>query len=419
MKRMLLLLAFVLLAAPPLPAAESLTLTEALATARANQPQLAGAREAVAGAEARTGQSLAAYYPHLDLTADWSKGRTYLTPLQAIRETELYSSAVNLHQTLYDFGRTAGTVATAREEATAAREGLAATGQEVDLRVKAAFYLLLAAEKQLAVLDETVRARRELYRQAAGFYAEGLRPKLDETRAEADLFSAESDRIRAENNRSLARVELATAMGLTDPIERPLTEPGGNDTPPAALAALKQQALAARPELKQLLARHRAAQGSVATARSGHLPILTATASSGYAARDFPPDGAIWSVGVNVTVPLFSGFSTVERVREAVAARRATEAQLHDLQLRISGEVEAAWLAVREARARLVSTGKEREAARESLQLATGRYREGVGTIIEMTDAQARALAAETAVVQAGYDCRIAEARLDRAVGNE
>jgi outer membrane protein TolC len=124
-------------------------------------------------------------------------------------------------------------------------------------------------------------------------------------------------------------------------------------------------------------------------------------------------------VGLNLTMPLFSGFSSVEQVREATANINAIAAQSSNLRLQIIKEAESAWLGVNEASARMVSTEKEVAAANENRALAEGRYHEGVGSIIEVTDAQSQALDAQTAHIQAVFDYYTAVARLDRAVGKE
>ena len=124
-------------------------------------------------------------------------------------------------------------------------------------------------------------------------------------------------------------------------------------------------------------------------------------------------------MGLNLTMPLFSGFSSVEQVREANANISAIEARQSNLKLQIIKEVESAWLGGNEATARMVSTEKEVAATNESQALAEGRYHEGVGSIIEVTDAQTQALDAQTAHIQAMYDYYISLARLDRAVGKE
>lgn len=404
---------------PTFAAAASLTLNEALTTALKNHPLAVEARENLAGAEARTGQALANYYPQISIAADWSRGRSFLTASESVKSIEVLSDALYLKQTIYDFGRSAGAVEAARGNSAAAAELLAVTRQELAFRVRAAYYLVLAAGMQVVTVKETLLAREEVFRQAREFFAEGIRAKVDVARAEADLHATRTLLIRAENNLEIARLELANAMGVPSLEDRVPVEPGLAAAAVPDRSLLQQDALANRAELKRLNALKDAAVGNLKTARSGYLPILSGTASVGYADRDFPPGGNVWAVGLNLTVPIFSGFATVEQEKEAVASLRAVEARENDLKLQIVKDVESAWLGVREASARIVSTEKEESAARENRALSMGRYQEGVGNIIEVTDAQSQALAAETAHIQAFYDYHTARARLDRALGKE
>ena len=418
MKKIFLLAGFLVSSATVAAAAEPLTLDEALATASKNHPQIEEAAAALAAAEARVGQARANYWPQVNLAADWSKGDTYLTALGAIRETEFASTAVVVRQNIYDFGRTAGATAAARGAREAADEGLGLSRQDVSFRVKATWYLALAAEKQVEASRQTVVAREKLAHQAAEFFAHGIRSRVEVARTEAALFAGKSLLIRAENNREIARLELAHAMGVETLGTRPLaaSEIAAADVP-ADVAALREEALAARKELKRVTALKESAAGSLQSAWSGYLPTLSGTASYGDAGQTVLPEGEVWTVGVNVSLPLFSGFATQSQVREAKAAMEGLTAQQRNLRIQVGKEVESAWLGVREAEARLEASAKEAAAARESERLATERYREGVGTIIDAVDAQAQALNAETAKIQAGYDREIALARLDRALG--
>lgn len=400
-------------------AAEPLTLDEAIATALKNHPQVIEAKENLLGAEARTGQALANYYPQISFAADWSKGRSFLTAQESIRQIEVNTEALYLKQTIYDFGRTSGAVDTARGNRDATDKALTVTRQDLTLRVKSAFYLLLATEKQVVAVKENVRAREEIFLQAQEFFNQGIRAKVDVARAEANLFAARTSLIRAENNREIARMELANAMGMASLGERPLDDPTQTLLPLPERDSSQQDAVRNRAELKQFAALKLAASGNLKSAKSSYLPVLSGVASVGYADRDFPPNGNVWGVGLNLTVPLFSGFSSVEQVREATAAINSIEARQNNLTLQIIKEVESAWLGGNEASARMVSTEKEVAAANESKALAEGRYQEGVGSIIEVTDAQSQALDAETSHIQAGYDYYTALARLDRAIGKE
>lgn len=408
-----------LLMTSSLNAAVSLTLDEALGTALKNHPQLIEAKENLKGAEAGTGLALANYYPQINISADWSKGRSFLTPLENIKDIEVQTDALYLKQTIYDFGRTSGAAATARGNSAAAGEALAITRQDIAFRVRAAFYLLLAAGKQVTATRETVEAREAVFRQAREFFSQGIRSKVDVTRAEANLYSAKTALIRAENNEEIGRIELANAIGVPSLGERTLVEPHSASVAVPEQNRVLREAFTNRSELKRLAALKAAATGALKTARSGYLPVLSGAASVGYADRYFPPGGNVWTVGLNLTVPIFSGFSTVEQEKQAAAALRAVEAQQDNLKLQIAKEVDSAWLGIREATARMASTEKETAAAEENRILAMGRYQEGVGSIIEVTDAQSQALEAETAHIQAAYDYQTALARLDRAVGKE
>ena len=412
------LLVFLLLS-QPLYAAPPLTIDEALTTALKNHPQLIEAKENLQAAEARTGQALANYYPQINIAADWNKGRSFLMPTESIKLTEAHTEALYLKQTIYDFGRTSGAVDAARYNRDATDKLLTLTRQDLALRVKSAFYLLLAAERQVAAVRETVRARTEVYRQSQEFFDQGIRAKVDVTRAEANLFSARTALIRAENNREIARVELANAMGIASLGERTVAEPSPVSlTVPERNQALRE-AMRNRAELQQLTALKLAASANLKSAKSSYWPVFSGTASIGYADRDFPPTGNVWGVGLDLTVPLFSGFSSVEQVREANATINAIEARNSNLRLQIIKEVESAWFGVSEASARIASTEKEVEATEENQALAEGRYHEGVGNIIEVTDAQSQALDAQTAHIQARYDYFTTLARLDRAMGKE
>jgi outer membrane protein len=400
-------------------AAEPLTLDEAVTVALKNHPQVVEARENLHGAEARTGQALANYYPQISIAADWNKGRIFMTPTESIKAAEVHTDALYLKQTIYDFGRTSGAVDAARSNSEAADKALAITRQDLALRVRSAFYLLLAAEKQVIAVSATVKAREDVYRQAQEFFNQGISAKVDVARAEANFYSARTALIRAENNREIARIELANAMGIASLGERSLVDLSPVAFPLPERRQVQQEAMSNRAELQQLAALKSAASANLRSAKGSYLPILSGTASIGYADRDFPPTGNVWAVGVDLTMPLFSGFSSVEQVREASANINAIEARNGNLKLQIGKEVESSWLGVNEAAARIASTEKEVAAANENQALAQGRYHEGVGNIIEVTDAQSQALDAETAHIQAVYDYHTASARLDRAAGKE
>jgi outer membrane protein TolC len=424
MKKSLLFLLLSLFCPAQAMATGPLTLDEVLTIAGKNHPQIEEASAALSASEARLGQTKASYWPQVNLSADWNKGDTFLTALGAVKDTEVSTIAVVARQNFYDFGRTAGATAAARENRDAAAEGVTVSRQDVAFRAKAAWYLVLAAERQVEASRKTVTAREGLARQAEEFFRHGIRARVEVARTEAFWFEGKSLLIRAESNRNLARLELANAMGLGSLEGRTLIDETAisdafADSTEEDLPSLRQEALQNRGELKQLSSLENAASASLRSARSGHLPTLSGTASYGEAAQSVLPEDQIWGLGVNLTLPLFSGFATQEQVREAEASIHGVKARQKNLRLQIAKEVESAWLEIGEARARFEASSKEAVAAEESLRLSMELYREGLGTLIAIIDAQAQAMNAETALIQAGYDRKIARARLDRALGRQ
>jgi outer membrane protein len=422
MKKTLFFLLLSFFCSAPAMATEPLTLAEVLTLAGKNHPQIEEASATLSATEARIGQAKANYWPQVNLAADWNKGDTFLTALGGVKDTEVTTIAVVARQNLYDFGRTAGATAAARGNREAAAEGVTVSRQDVAFRAKAAWYLVLAAEKQVEASRKTLAAREGLARQAEEFFRHGIRARVEVARTEAFLFEGKSLLIRAENNRNLARLELANAMGLGSLEERPLIDQetisdAFADSATEDLSSLRQEALQNRGELKQLSSLGDAASASLRSARSGHLPILSGTASYGEAAQSILPEDQIWGLGVNLTLPIFSGFATQEQVREAEASIHGVKARQKNLRLQVTKEVESAWLEIGETMARFAASSKEATAAEESLRLSMELYREGLGTLIAILDAQAQAMNAETALIQAGYDQKIAKARLDRALG--
>lgn len=402
-------------AQPPSP----LTIDEAVAAAVAGHPQVIEAAAGVDGSLARSDRAKAPYYPEIGLVADWNRGRNYFTHLNGSRDVEAITAGVTLRQNLYDFGRTAWSAEAGLKGHEAARELKSVVIKDIAFRAREAFHQLLAAEKQVKVVEENARLRSETLRQARELLASGKRTKLDVALAEAGSYAAESLFSRAESIREVARMELAMAMGSSVPVSRTLVEPKVSEGSDGDLTGMQRQALIQRPELRRLQALREAADGTMKSVRSGHLPLLSASASAGVADSSFFPDSGIWNIGVSLTVPLFAGYSTVNQEREALSQIRAIDAQSAGARMEVIREVEGAWFALRDAESRLESSGKERSAAREALDLQNARYRDGSASINDIAAAQAQVLAAETALIQARCDIGLARARLARASGAE
>ncbi len=431
----LALLALTPVAAAAGEAGGRLSLQQTMEIALKEHPSLKQSREKVTAAKYQIGSARAAYLPQVTYTYNVYWGNAFPATSGAVSggppglgsslggaTTDFYVNRFSLSQLIYDFGKTPGQINQSRAAFHQTEEDYAGNRQQVVLDARTAYFGYLAAQRARKVTEETVRQNQELVKQAQGFYQVGLKAKIDVTKAEANLYNAEADLIKAKNAVDLAKVTLMTAMGLqTFPYAG--VEDVMEVTPkPQSLAELKAQALNRRPEIVRNRYQQDFDKAAIRVARAGWFPTVSSLAAYGWSAPDSPFgstafDNKSWWVGAGVTLPLFDGLLTYNNVRTANANSRATLADAELLSQNINKEVEQRYLDLTAAWELIRATKKALEAARENYRLAQGRYQVGVGSIIEVTDAQVQFFQADLKFVRALYDYRVAEAQLDKAIG--
>ena len=412
-----------------------LTLKQAIAIGLREHPSLKESKERVSAAKYQIGSARAAYLPQFTFTNNLYWGNSFPATSGAAgtsgppglggvgaTTSDYYINRVSASQLIYDFGKTLGQIAQSRATYKQTREDYAGNRQQVVLDVRTSYFGYLAALRARKVTEETVRQNEELVKQARGFYDVGLKAKIDVTKAEANLYDAEASLIRAKNTVDLTRVTLMTAMGLKTWPYHGVEDVIEVTRQPQSLADLKARALNQRPEIVKNRYQQDYSQAALRVARSGWFPTLNTIAAYGWSGPDAPfgseaLENKSWWVGAGLTVPIFDGLLSYHNVKTANANIRATLANREVLSQNISKEVEQVYLDVNSAWELIRATKKALEAARENYRLAQGRYQVGVGSIIEVTDAQVQYFQADLRYVQALYDYRVAEARLDKAIG--
>jgi outer membrane protein len=410
-----------------------LTVDDTVRNALENHPSIKSAREKVGAQAAVLQQQFAAYYPTISFSNQYTLGNQ--SGSSSINAHGATSDSIQMSPTstwtLYNFGKREGAVQSARETLTATQYNLKTTADTVVLGVKQAYYSYLQAIALVRVREETVRDRDLIVRQAQAFFDVGTRAKIDLVRAQSNLFSAQSDLISAQNTMRVAWVTLKNAMGLPDFPEQPVAsipvaqvENSAVTTFPLNLEQSKSQAYSIRPELLSFDAQLRAQDQTIATNRRGHLPDFILDAN--YARRGsngsvnfletFPLQGS-WQTRLSLNIPIFDGLRTTYKVEESVRTYYSIRAQADQQKQQVALEVEQGYANLGSAQERIKATRAAEQAAKENLDLANGRYQVGVGSIIEVTDAQALYTGAEVDYVNSLYNYKIAEAQLLRAVG--
>jgi outer membrane protein len=411
------------------PTGQLLTIEDAVRIGLENHPRIRSSGERIGITEAQLGQQMAAYYPTVRLDNSY---RTSLSSTNGGNDhaADAFSSQAAFNLTLYNFGKRESTVQAARETVDATKQDYATTTQDIALAIKQSYYNYLTAIALVNVRKETVRNRDLLVKQAKGFFEVGTRAKIDVARAEANLYTAQADLIAAENAVKIAWVTLRNAMGSPRLPEQPVAEDSPEVVFTMNLAGARNVAFDERSELKSLEAQKRSSDQSIATQRRGHLPDIIFDASYGRRhvsdqldsktkinLNTFPLQPT-WSVQLSLTIPIFDGFRTTNRVEEALHSYNNVKALEENQRQQIALDVEQSYLRVVETQERINATQSAALAAKENVDLARGRYEVGVGSIIEVTDAETLYTDAQTTYIRTVYDYKIADAQLARAMGD-
>lgn len=384
-----------------------------------------------------------------------------------------YGADVSLSQTLFDFGRTAHRVAASRYDAAAAQHVAAASDAGVGLEARLAFYDALLSQRLERLAREVERQDEALVRAADARFQAGLTSRVDVDLARAALARARAARFSAEADTQAALQRLGTAMGLSAPPPAELedsvappyvpppgltdevtpaspsgavggpggpapiagspTAPGGTPLSGAArggppgvasqeeLRTLAAAAVRRRPEVLAAQALTHAAEADVESARSARRPLVRAIASAGWVNPGslIHDSNRYWSVGAAVSIPILSGGLLEAQEREARhhldAVRSAEQAQDN------AARLEAVRARLRlDALEQAVPAGEEQvRQSEDALRLARERYRTGLGSFLELQQAQLAYVQAETDDSRALYAREAGRAELDHALGRD
>jgi len=292
------------------------------------------------------------------------------------------------------------------------------TQQQVILGVRRAYYQALAQEDLVRVARESLDNQQKHLTQTEGLVRAGMRPDIDLARVRTDLANARVALINAESGVDLAKALLAQAMGVQPgPVRLQNEESAAIPGEDGAVAALVDVALAARPELASLERSRRAQEAAITAIKGAYGPALSATGTATEIGTNL--GGLVPNVGVGATLtwPILQGGFTTGQLHEARANLANINAQVDALRLQVEVDVNQAQLAVKNAKAAGVAVEEGIVNAREQLRLAEGRYTGGLGSAIELGDAQVAFTGTAAQSVQARYNLAIARAQLATALG--
>ena len=413
------------MAGPQVPARQagqamptSLSLKDAQALALKNSPQISVARLTALASQQVTREVRSSLWPTaaVDLTAVDANPGTRITA-GALNNPIIYQRAAAgamVSQLLTDFGRTTNLISSASLAAKAENQNAVATREQVLLAVDQAFYNALQTQAVLTVAQRTVGDRQTVADQVGALYKNKLKSELDFSFANVNLAQAKLLLLDAQDNDNAAMAALSAVLGFSNLQSFQLVEDTTPLTPPQGnVNDLISVAFAMRPEILALEFQSESAKKFQAAERDLLFPDIRALGAVG----DTPVRNPIVSnwygaVGVNVEIPVFNGFLYPARSREAALRARAEQERLRDLRDRIARDVRTSWLSATTAYDRLAVTQQLLEQSNLALNLAQARYKLGLGSIVELSQAQLQQTQAQISNAQAGYDYRLALAVL-------
>ncbi len=399
-----------------------LTLKEAEELAVRNHPQLSAALLTAQAANEVPTEANAARYPNFFGAATGAgaedNSRIAAGGLNNPIILSRAATGVGASQLLLDFGRTENLVASARLHAKAVGETAEATKAQVLFRVDRAYYLALRAQAVLKVAEQTVSARQLVVEQADAMQKSGLKSGLDVSIADYNLSEAKLLLARSRNDVRAAYAELSAAIGRSEELTFDLADeraPGVSLPDEASTVTL---ALSARPELSALKFDRDAAHKLVAAEKALKWPSVSAVWSAGIIPiHTSELAGHYNAAGVIVNIPIFNGRLYKAREAEADYRARAMEQTLRHEENRVARDVRVAWLGADAAAQRIGLAAQLVNRANEALSLAQERYRLGLSSIVELSQAQLNVTVAQLETANAKYDYLIELATLSYQSG--
>lgn len=409
--------------APAHGVVRTLTLKDAEQLALKNNPAIAVSRLLALASQQVTREARSALWPQAvtNLTGVDSHPGSRITA-GGLNNPIIYQRAAAgamVTQLITDFGRTTNLISSEDLAAKASDQNAIATQQQIRLAADQAFYNALQAHSVTTVAQETVGARQTVADQIQALYKSKLKSELDLSFANVNLAQAKLLLLDAQNNENAAMAALSAVLGYPNLQNYQLVEDTSPLTPPSAnVDDLITQAFAQRPELLALDYQYRSARKFQTAQRDLLFPTIRAAGAVGDTpVRDPVLSNWYGAVGVNIEIPIFNGFLYTAKAREASLRAQAANERLRDMRDTISRDVRSTWLNASTAYNRLTVTKQLLDQANLALDLSQTRYKLGLGSIVELSQAQLQQTQAQISNAQASYDYRLAEAVLRYEIG--
>jgi outer membrane protein TolC/biotin carboxyl carrier protein len=398
-----------------------LSLAEIVELGLRNNP---ATREAWANAQSAAavyGSERGAWLPSVDGDVSAARLKTTASQGRSAVQQSVLTPSVTLSYLLFDFGGRSGRVEGARQRLLSAGFTQNATIQDVVLQIQISYFqylasraLLQAQQTTLAEADTNLMAAEERRRVGVATIADVLQARTAVSQAQLNVQTTEG-------TLQTTRGALALALGLPANLSYDV-DISAALVPVAPLADSVESIIAAalrgRPDLAAARAETEAAQAAVGEIRAAQLPSLSFDATAGRTYATTIPDGAnSYSLSLGLTIPIFNGFSRQYDVRGARFDAEAAGARAKSLREQVVFQVFSSYYALQTATRRVRTAQDLIASADQASEVALGRYRAGVGTLLDLLAAQSALASARAQRVDARLSWSVSLAQLAHDAG--
>lgn len=398
---------------------KAINLAEIADTSLCNNPQTSEIWANARVQAAQLGIAKSAYLP--SLADNISTSLNVLDPESSTRSNPNLNLGNSLvaNYLLYDFGNRNANLENARQLLLSASASQSSVVQSVLLTATVAYYQVQANIAALDAAREAERASEESFKAADARYKAGVATPADKLQAQTAYAQLTLVRITAEGNLQIAYGNLANVMGLS--ANQKVTLVSSDNNPPSNILEdvnlLIEQAGARRPDLVASEAQLKAAQANIDANKAATKPTISIALSNNLQEGSSLSSSNNSTLGLTVSIPLFAGYAPSYRIRAAEATADLRAAQRDRLKLQISLDVWSAYQNLRTALESVTATAVLFASAEQSYRVALGRYKAGVGNIIDTLNAQSALASARQQQIQATLNANITRTTLAQAMG--
>lgn len=404
---------------------EKYSLEECIQIALQNNPGIRSSSYNVDESQLRIKESKGGLFPNLNFNTSANRNYSENQSGSFISNDNL-SAGLSTRYTIFQGFKTTASVDAAKENYNANIAQHSVNTEDLILNVTESYYKLLQAERIVKTTEKAVERSKLYLDYAEARYENGLASQSDLLKAKVEFSNSELAFIRARNARLAAIGSLNTLLGnnasnlisIFDNLERTTNDKLSDSlSKQENILAFIEIAYQNRPEIVRIKSQMNAQQSYLTIARSEYFPTISLDANYNYAGETTADLRANSFVGLSLNFPIFNGFSSEARVDEEKIVLKNLEQQDMSLRNQISLEVWTAYLNVKESVELIDNTKIFYENALENLRIAEGEYKEGVGSMLSLVDAQTNLVTAEESYIETLADYGISVASLKRVVG--